>query len=96
MKRITGGVLAKCDDNANHYTTIQLMIDKPELTDEQKAAEARKAQADLLAKCAEERRIAKEKMLARNAARLADLKAKKLLLNDSETLEQYDDRAAKK
>lgn len=72
------------------------MADDPEKTQAELDAEAaQKAVENIatLARCKEERRVAKEAMLARNAARIADLQARGLL-KERETLEQYDDRIA--
>jgi hypothetical protein len=62
----------------------------PEELAEIRAAEHRQ----LLADCAEDRRAAKDEMLARNAKRIDELTAAGLL-KDGETLEQYDTRVAK-
>lgn len=81
------------DDDGSNFTNVVLTMDKPkEPTPEELAAQAAKEQQELLARCAEERRVAKEKMLARNEARIKALGNK---LKPGETLEQYDDRAAK-
>jgi hypothetical protein len=65
-----------------------------EPTPEEKAEQAAKEQQELLARCKEERRVAKEKMLARNQKRIDELTAAKKLL-PGETLEQYDTRVSK-
>lgn len=69
------------------------MTEQPkELTDDEKAALAAKAQQELLAKCKAEREQAKAAMLLRNEARIKALGSK---LKPGETLEQYDTRMAK-
>ena len=70
------------------------MEEQSEITPEQQAEQQRKDEAEVLASAAEERRVAKEKMLKRNAARIADLKAKGLL-QEGETLEEFDTRMAR-
>lgn len=66
------------------------------LTDDELAEAAAKVasyRAKQMAKCREERQAAKDAMLGRNAGRMADLKAKGLI-EDGETLEDYDERVA--
>jgi hypothetical protein len=71
-------------------TGKQIEVTDPALIEELNPPET---QEQILARCKEDRRIAKEKMLARNAKRIEELKAAGKL-KDVETLEQYDTRVA--
>lgn len=70
-----------------------MMAEATKLTPEQEAELRAEKHRQLLATCAAERADAKERMLARNTKRIADLTAAGVL-HEGETLEQYDTRIA--